>query len=173
MDMKKLSLWNWFKKEDENEVSALPATGYPSTFLKMQQDMDRLFNAFFQGGYPDAGQTLTSQWLKPQADIVEKEKEYQIHLEIPGVEEKDVTIALTGDTLTIKGEKKFEKEDKTASYHRLERSYGSFQRVITLPSDADVNHIDATFKNGVLGIRVGKDQESSYRARKIELKKGA
>ena len=173
MDMKKLSLWNWFKKEDENEVSALPVTGYPSSVLKMQHDMDRLFNAFFQGRNPDIGQTLHSQWLKPQADIVEKEKEYQIHLEIPGVEEKDVAITLTGDTLTIKGEKKFEKEDKTASYHRVERSYGSFQRVITLPSDADVNHIDATFKNGVLGIRVGKDQEASYRSRKIELKKGA
>ena len=175
MNTKNLSLWNWFKKEDENDVrsSAPPSFFYP--LYKVQNEIDRLFNSFFQGENVGLGDRMVSSLacLKPNIDIIEKDKEYQVDIEVPGVNEKDVTLTLSGDTLTVRGEKKLEEEDKGVNYHRIERSYGAFQRAITLPQNADPSKIEAIFKNGVLTVHIGKSKEVSSQEKRIELKKSA
>ena len=90
--------------------------------------------------------------LKPRADLSATDTEYQLTVEIPGVNERDVSLDISGNTLTIRGEKRQEKEEKAKDYYRIERSYGSFQRVLSLPEDVDQDTIKATFKNGVLTV---------------------
>ncbi len=90
--------------------------------------------------------------LKPRADLSATDTEYQLTVEIPGINERDVSLDISGNTLTIRGEKRQEKEEKAKDYYRIERSYGSFQRVLSLPEDVDQDTIKATFKNGVLTV---------------------
>ncbi len=178
MDLKKLSPWNWFKKEEEHEGKVLPARsplpGIPShhPLAAWQQEMDRVFGEAFRNfgfpAFPDM--PSNAGWLKPQLDIVENPENYRISLEVPGVEEKDIHIELHGDTLTIKGEKRKEEESKQNNYHRIERSYGAFQRLLTLPANANPEGIDAKFKNGVLTLTIGKRPGSPEAGRRIEIK---
>lgn len=95
---------------------------------------------------------LNDGMLKPTLDLGATEKEYTITVEIPGVDEKDVRLEIVNDTLIIQGEKKQETEEKGKNYYRMERSYGSFQRVLSLPEDADQDGVTATFKKGVLTV---------------------
>jgi HSP20 family protein len=146
--------------------------------LALHQQVDQLFNDFFQGfglsPLPrfSMPQLLTegSRWLKPNLDILASDKEYTLQVELPGVSDKDVRIEVSGDSLRIWGEKKQEKEDKGRDYYAVERSYGSFQRVLALPQDAKVDGIDAKFKDGVLTITIPRDESASQTVRKIEVK---
>jgi len=168
MDLKKLAPWNWFKKEDEMDHAVpvkhserggyFPERPYDPT-LSIHRDIDRLFDHFWRGFgspvmgradfFPSFGETGI---LKPKVDLSATEQEYLLTVEIPGVSEKDVAVDVSGNTMTIKGEKKQEKEEKDKNYYRIERSYGSFQRVLSLPEDVDQESIKANFKNGVLSI---------------------
>jgi len=100
-------------------------------------------------------------------DIYESENELVLTAEIPGVEEKDVEIKIEDNTLTIRGERKFEKETKEENFHRIERSYGSFSRAFTLPNTVDADRIGAEHENGVLKISMPKRQELKPRTVKI------
>lgn len=105
-----------------------------------------------------------SDWpgmLKPALDIQETDKQYKIALEVPGVEEKDIQITLDNDVLLVRGEKRQEQETKDGGFHRVERSYGSFQRALNLPADANQDTIKAAFKNGVLMITMEKREAST------------
>jgi len=104
----------------------------------------------------------------PALDISENEKELIVKAEIPGMNEKEIDINLSKGILTIKGEKKQEKEDKTEQYHIIERHYGSFSRTVRLPSEVEVGNVDATYKDGVLKITLPKSETA--KARKIEIK---
>ena len=95
---------------------------------------------------------LTEGLLKPTLDIGADDKEYSISIEVPGVEQKDIKLEVANNTLTVSGEKKQEHEEKDKNYYRMERSYGSFQRVLSLPEDANQDNVAATFKNGVLTV---------------------
>jgi HSP20 family protein len=103
-------------------------------------------------------------------DLSATDKEYTIAVEIPGVDEKDVKLEIENDTLTIRGEKKQEKEEKDKNFYRLERSYGSFQRVLSLPEDADQNGVKATFGKGILTISVPRKTMPQSDVRKIQIK---
>jgi HSP20 family protein len=115
--------------------------------------------------------------LAPRVDVSETDKEVTLTVELPGVEEKDIDVSLTGDQLTIKGEKKSEHEDKKDEegrvFHRVERSFGSFQRTMTVPYDVDPDQVSAQFKDGVLKITLPKpaDTEAKSQPRKIEIKR--
>ena len=180
MELKKvLTPWNWFKKEEEqtghSRSAALAQTG-ASSVDRLHHDIDRLFEDFFRG-FPLSpffreGKSAIGSLLLPQVDIAEGKKDYTITVEVPGVEEKDIELTLADGTLTIRGEKRYEKEDQDRQYHRVERSYGSFQRVISLPTDADENAVKATFKNGVLTITVGKSASAVPSHRKIAINEG-
>ena len=177
IDFKKLAPWNWFKKEQEEQQtasSALPVQrndvpvpgGAVSPILQLHREIDRLFDDAFRGfGFPAlAVQRLPAGWpgmLMPALDIQEADKQYKIALELPGVEEKDIQITLDSDVLVVRGEKRQEQEKKEGSFHRIERSYGSFQRALNLPDDANQDSIKANFKNGVLTITMDKREVSA------------
>lgn len=172
-DLKKLAPWNWFEKEQkENQVaSALPgrhdevstrsSVGAVSPVLQLHREIDRLFDEAFRGfGFPMLSMPrFSSEWpslLRPALDIQETDKQYKIALEVPGVEEKDIQLTLHDNVLIVRGEKRQEQEKKDGGFHRVERSYGSFQRALNLPENANEDSIKATFKNGVLNITIDK-----------------
>jgi len=106
--------------------------------------------------------------LVPAFDISETEKEYMITGEIPGIDAKELDITLLDGILTVKGEKRQEKEDKDENYHRVERHYGSFQRNFRIPEKVKTDKLDATYKGGVLKLTLPKAEASE--AKKIEVK---
>lgn len=178
MDWNKLKPWNWFKKEQNNETSRLPMlqTDYSHHPLaRLHEDVDRLFDSFLEGrGIPSLGRfgekgLLSSGLLRPSVDISENKKGYTIRAEIPGVEKDSVKLTIEDDTLLISGEKLQEKEDTDGGYHCVERSYGSFQRVISLPADADQEKLEAKFRNGILTITLPRKPGVKSNAREIDI----
>lgn len=101
---------------------------------------------------------VSTEWL-PAVDIIEDEKEYLIKAELPEVNKDDVKVTLDNGAVVIRGERKFEKEEKDKKYHRIERGYGTFMRSFTLPNDANPAGICAEFKDGVLHVRLPKSEE--------------
>ena len=129
-------------------------------------DFDRFFDRFFDG-FPFAESTEGSN-LPIAVDVSETDKEVRVKAEVPCMEAKDFDISVHDDVLSIKGERKHESEEKDENYHRIERRYGSFYRSVRLPSEVDANGVSASYKNGVLDIRLPKVE--SEPARKIEVK---
>jgi HSP20 family protein len=107
----------------------------------------------------------------PAVDIAEKEKEYEITAELPGMDEKNIDVKCADGMLTIKGEKTEEKEEKKKDYYLSERRFGSFQRSFQIPSGVDVNKIEASFKNGVLTVVLPKSAEAVKNEKKIAIRK--
>ncbi len=138
----------------------------PSDILTMQREINRMFDNFFQGGTADDSFGLSS-WT-PAVDIAEHENEFVVKLELPGVDKNDVRITMQDNVLTVRGQKKQEKESKDSSYHRIERSYGSFQRSFTLPAPVKSDKIDAVFKDGMLTVSLPKSEEA--KPKQIEVK---
>jgi HSP20 family protein len=108
----------------------------------------------------------------PAVDVVEKENEYAISAELPGLDEKDVEVTVADGVLTLKGEKKEEREEKTKDYYLSERSFGSFRRSFRLPDDVDVAKIDASFRKGVLRLTLPKSAAAKPKSQKIAIKAG-
>jgi HSP20 family protein len=144
--------WKW----GEKRVPVKRDEGF--SFYPLRQEMDRLFDDFLGGSSlaPFGGFRERYGTFDPRVDVTENDKEIKVAAELPGLTEKDVEVSLSNGTLTISGEKKVEKEDKGENYYRLERSYGSFQRVIPLPTEVEADKVEATFKNGVLQITLPK-----------------
>jgi HSP20 family protein len=139
------------------------ALGFPDFF----DEMDRFWQTFMQA--PWRFRALGRQRIMPALDVFEKEGKLQINAELPGMTDKDIEIEVAGDALTISGEKRDEREVKEDNYYRSERSYGSFRRQVALPAGADTDHVEATFKDGVLKIAIPvKAAETS--AKKIAVK---
>jgi HSP20 family protein len=110
-------------------------------------------------------------WGKaPAVDVAETDKSYEIAAELPGMDEKDVEVNFSNGTLTIKGEKNEEKEEKKKDYYLSERHYGSFQRSFAVPDDVDENKIEAAFKNGVLTVSLPKTPEAQKKEKQIAIK---
>ncbi|MFW6123249.1 MAG: Hsp20/alpha crystallin family protein [Thermodesulfobacteriota bacterium] len=133
---------------------------------RLRNEMDRLWDEYFGAGRRGL-QPLEEAWL-PAVDVSESEDKITVKAEIPGLEAKDIDISMSGDTLTIKGEKKSEKEEKEENYHVVERSYGSFRRAMKLPALVDADQVEATYKNGVLTVVLPKKEEVKPKA--IEIK---
>lgn len=190
MEIKKLAPWNWFKKQDEHAGRPLPvrhdeardrsqAPGHP--LAQFHQGMDRLFNSLLSDfGAPAPFRSLVSllpdvstTLLKPTLDIASTDKAYTVAVEIPGVDEKDVQLELLDGALTIRGEKKRSREDKGRDYYCVERSYGAFHRVLSLPGDVDENAISASFNKGVLDIILPRRAMPRSEDRQIEIKAAA
>ena len=108
--------------------------------------------------------------VAPAMDLVEKEKEYEISAELPGIDEKNVEIKVANHMLTIKGEKKEEKEEKQKDYYLSERRFGSFQRSFALPEGVDADKIEANFVKGVLTVKLPKTAEAQKAEKKITVK---
>jgi HSP20 family protein len=108
----------------------------------------------------------------PAVDIAEKDKDYEITAELPGMDESNIDVKFADGVLTIKGEKKEEKEEKRKDYYLSERRYGSFQRSFPVPESVDANGIEAKFVNGVLTVKLPKSSEAQKNEKKIAIKKG-
>lgn len=139
-------------------------------FLRMQEDMDRMFDSFFER--PGALSTARAEGFWPSLDVYETEKEITIQAELPGIDEKEINLSLNRNVLTIRGKKESEEEEKGKSYYRRERSYGEFQRSIELPEGIDEDKIDATYEKGILKVVVPKSEESMSISKRIQIKKG-
>ncbi len=130
-------------------------------FGSLQREMDRLFEDFFRRS------GLPARW-GPAVDVVETSDNVIVRAELPGMDPKDVDISISGDTLTIKGEKREEKEDKGKSFYRVERSYGSFCRTISLPAGVEADKAKADYNNGVLEVTLPKSEK--VKAKRIPIK---
>jgi HSP20 family protein len=135
-------------------------------FTQMQREMDRLFDRV-RGVEREEND---ASHLMPAVDILERENDYTIKVELPGVDKKDVKITVLNDVMTIKGEKQQESEKKGENYHRVERSYGSFQRSFTMPSSVASDKIDASYDNGVLSISLPKLEEAKPKEIEVKVK---
>ena len=184
MDMKKLAPWNWFKDEEENHPYT-PTTqngeGHRTHMTRpgtsLQNEMDLLFSRLMEGHgmRPKAmdyffGQAAHETLLRPKVDINASDQEYTISVEIPGIKQDDIKLEIKDNCLTIAGEKRQEAEDKSKGYYRMERSYGTFQRRLSLPEDADNEDIDARFSDGILTIRLPRKENSTAATRQIPVK---
>lgn len=148
----------------------------PREFAPYSGDLDQMFNRMMRSfAWPEAPATGEPRALRvfehaPRVEVKENDKAYSVTAELPGLDDKDVTVQLEDDVLTISGEKKVEKtDDKT---HYTERSYGSFTRAFTLPSDADRKAIKAQFAKGVLTLEIPKATAPASKAQTIEVKSG-
>jgi len=139
-------------------------------FTSLQQEMNRLFDEFSRS----FGLATTEEGFgvfAPMVNVSEDEASVVVSAELPGLEEKDIEVSVADDVLTIRGEKKEEKEDKGKNYFRMERHYGEFRREIPLPSEVEVDKVEASFKNGVLKVTLPKSKKARTEVRKIEVKK--
>ncbi|HRZ77787.1 MAG TPA: Hsp20/alpha crystallin family protein [Bacteroidales bacterium] len=137
--------------------------------VTFQKAINSLFDDFFHGvdfGSMDTGMAK----FNPRLDMAEDDKNITITAELPGLDEKDIEINLSKDILTIKGEKKEEKEEKGKERYYMERSFGSFQRMISIPAEVDTGKVDATFKKGVLNITLPKLAKAKEQQKKIQIK---
>lgn len=141
-------------------------------FRALQQEVDKLFNDFTMD-FPLAGRWNKNGSLAMQVDVAETDKSLEVTAELPGVNEKEIDVSLAGDILTIKAEKKSDREEKTKDYHLVERSYGTFERSMRLPFKADPAKIEAKFDKGVLKLVVQKPADAQTKAQKIEVKAAA
>ena len=135
-----------------------------------QDRFNRLLADSFRGTFgPENEHQLSTRMWAPPVDIYETEHNLVMKVELPGIDPKDVEVQLENNTLRIRGERKFEKEVKEENFHRVERSYGSFERSFTLPSTIDPNHAQAEYKDGVLSLTLAKREEAKPKTIKIEV----
>ncbi|MDX8327074.1 Hsp20/alpha crystallin family protein [Agrobacterium tumefaciens] len=160
------------------ETPVKSAGNFWSSLQTLRSEIDRLFDgfaptsrntpdrSFFGGTFSDLNGWSTSLAV----DLVEKDDTYEVIAECPGLDAKNIEVELSNGLLTIRGEKREEKEDKQKEYHVSERRYGSFQRSFSLPVNVDADKVAATFENGILKVRLPKSAEAKKNQRKIEIK---
>ena len=132
----------------------------------IQGEMNRLFDSLF--GRPATVLAGERMWA-PLADTYETKDDLFVTLELPGIREKDVNVSITGDMLTVKGDRRFERDVTDEGYYRLERVYGKFERSIPLPIPVQVDKVKATYRDGVLEIRLPKVEEVKPKEIKIDV----
>jgi HSP20 family protein len=135
---------------------------------RLRREMDRLWDDYYGSGRRGL-QPLQAEFA-PAVDVTETAEAVVVKAEVPGMDAKDINISVTGEVLTIKGEKKSEREEKEENYHVVERSYGSFSRSLVLPAAVDLDNIEAKYDKGVLTVTCPKKEEVKPKA--IEIKSG-
>jgi HSP20 family protein len=160
----------FFRKLGERRIKMARevALGRPFRELeRMRREMDHLWDSFFEER-PTRKIEQLGEW-GPSLDLSETKNDLIVKAEVPGMDPKDIAISLSNDVLTIRGEKKQEKEEKEENYHFIERSYGSFSRSIRLPREVQGDKINAFYKNGVLRVTLPKSEEAKKKEIKIKV----
>jgi HSP20 family protein len=135
-------------------------------FSTLQDRMNRLFrDSFGEGGQ----ESLNTTTFAPAVDVYEDEHNVTLKIEVPGIEEKDIDVRIENNTLTVHGERKFEKEEKEENFRRVERRYGSFTRSFTLPNTVDSDKVSANYDKGVLKITLAKKAEAKPKQIKVNV----
>jgi HSP20 family protein len=135
-------------------------------FERMRKEMDLFWDSFVPAALERTDDS--GEWL-PSLDVSETKNEIVVKAEVPGMDPKNIDISLSNGTLTIKGEKKQEREEKEEDYHLVERSYGSFMRSIVLPTEVKQDKINASYKNGILKVVLPKSEEARKKEVKIKV----
>lgn len=154
-----------------------------SPFDMLRREIDRVFDdvrsGTFRWPFRRHGMDLEIAWpraegwqIAPAMDLVEKDNAFEITAELPGLEEKDVEVNVANNTLTIRGEKSEDTEEKGKQYYLSERRYGSFQRSFRIPVGVDLDRIEASFSKGVLTVKLPKSADAQANEKKIEIKAG-
>ena len=199
MNLEKLNPWNWFKHESNesdrqtpvpvtrSDSENLPVTSNLNSLLSLQRDIERLFTdafasigspSLFRSGFPRTGGSgnvfgnafeTTLGAFNPKIDISGEDKAYEVVLDVPGMKQEDISIELKGDLLVIKGQKEEKSENKEKQFYRVERSYGSFQRTLSLPEDANAEDISANLKDGVLKLTIPRVETDTKDIKKIPI----
>jgi HSP20 family protein len=168
---------------DVKKATAGRREAVPDVWRSFRSELDRLFDRF-DGGFrlPSFRRMFDLEpfWSRetplganlPAVDVSEDDKAYKITAELPGLDEKNIDVSVSGDILVVKGEKQQEKEEKDKNYYMSERSYGSFQRSFRLPDGVDQDKIAAEFSKGVLTVTLPKSAEAQTQQKKIEVKAG-
>ncbi|WP_429925684.1 Hsp20/alpha crystallin family protein (plasmid) [Agrobacterium vitis] len=163
-------------KNEEKPVQ--PAGSFWSPFETLRTEIDRLFDDFVPSSWRPLERSLFNRavpslkgWsIAPAVDVVEKDDAFEVTVEVPGLDEKNIEVKLSNGFLTIRGEKQEEKEDKQKEYHVSERRYGSFQRTFQLPEGVDADKVEAAFEKGILKVKLPKSAEAKKNERKVEIK---
>ena len=135
-------------------------------FSSLQDRMNRLVRDSFGEGREEA---LTTTSFAPAVDVYEDEHNVTLKIEVPGINEKDIDVRIENNTLTVHGERKFEKEEKEENFRRVERQYGSFTRSFTLPNTVDPEQVTANYDKGVLNIKLAKKAEAKPKQIKVNV----
>jgi HSP20 family protein len=158
-----------------------PEPGTIGPFESLRREIDRVFDSFRSGrwDFPFGRRAFelelpwpggTSWGIAPAVDLVAKDNEYEITAELPGIDENNIEVKLSNGTLTIKGEKTEEKEEREKDYYLSERRYGSFLRSFQVPEGVDTGQIEATFAKGVLTVKLPKSAEAKRNEKRIAVK---
>ena len=156
---------------DKDKTPSTEGANENSPLARLQRDINDVFENFWQ--------RVESGWngrmnpvgvFGPSTDVAETDKSVQIEVELPGMSEDDIDISLSGDAMTIRGEKKVEREEKRKGVYMSERSYGAFYRTIPLPPGVDTDKAEAEFKRGVLTVTLPKSAEAQARIKRIPVK---
>ena len=138
-------------------------------FSNLQREIDRVFHDFGRGGMPSLGD-LGRNAMAVRLNVAEHDGAVEVTAEIPGCAPEDIDVQLKDNVLTIKGEKKVEKDDTQKDYHVMERSYGMFERSVMLPAEVDAAKVEAAFDKGVLKVTLPKLPQDQSRTQKITVK---
>lgn len=136
-------------------------------YISLQDRVNRLFRESQAGeGREEA---LSTSTFAPPVDVYEDEHNVTLKIEVPGIDEKDIDVRIENNTLTVHGERKFEKEEKEENYRRVESRYGSFTRTFTLPTTVDSEKVEANYDKGVLKVRLAKKSEAKPKQIKVNV----
>ena len=136
-------------------------------FSTLQDRVNRMFRDSYSPERPD--EALTTANFAPPVDVYEDEHNISLKIEVPGIDEKDIDVSIENNTLTVRGERRFEKEEKEENFQRVERQYGSFTRSFTLPNSVDPDQVSANYDKGVLKIRLAKKTEAKPKQIKVNV----
>ena len=159
--MKSIIPWRNKSRQSRDDLFETP-------LVRLRDEMDNLFERFFGEGWAPSALRDWTGGMGPLLDMSETESDIAIKAELPGVDPKDVDIRIEGNMLTIRGEKKQEKDERQKDYHRVERRYGGFQRTIQLPASIDANKVDASYKDGILTVKISKRADA--KPKKIDVR---
>jgi HSP20 family protein len=138
-------------------------------FSTLQDRMNRIFRESFNPESPE--EALTTANFAPPVDVYEDEHNITLKIEVSGIDEKDINVSIENNTLTVRGERRFEKDEKEENFHRVERMYGSFTRSFTMPNTVDPEEVSAHYEKGVLKIRLAKKAEAKPKLIKVNVEK--
>ncbi len=141
----------------------------PQALDRLHTEMSRVFSDLFRGDLAADGSFFSGNWV-PAADVSETDDSYIIRVELPGMKKEDVKITVNDTLLTIRGERKDETEEKKRTYHRIERSYGSFERSFNLPGAVMSGSVEARYGNGILTVTLQRTEESKKKVHTIMIK---
>jgi len=148
-------------------MELVPWRPFRGELTPMRREMDELWNRFF--GEAPFYRSLAEEW-SPSIDLSETKDSLVVKAELPGLDVKDVEVSISGNLLTIRGEKKKEEEEKDEHHYRSERYYGSFQRVFQLPTNVKADKVGASFDKGVLKVTLPKVEEAKKKQIEVKVK---